>query len=100
MKLFQCACLLPCKSLTSVVCLRRKRDTFDRRCRSRPPWAATPYTGDSTVTSVTSAKDSLLAGLTSVVTFVPKLLAFLVILVIGLLIAKAISKAVGKILQK
>ena len=50
--------------------------------------------------SVTSAKDSLLAGLTSVVTFVPKLLAFLVILIIGLLIAKAISKAVGKILQK
>ena len=52
------------------------------------------------MTSVTSAKDSLLAGLTSVVTFVPKLLAFLVVLVIGLLIAKAISKAVGKILQK
>jgi hypothetical protein len=52
------------------------------------------------MTSVTSAKDSLLAGLTSVVTFVPKLLAFLVILIIGLLIAKAISKAVGKILQR
>ena len=52
------------------------------------------------MTSVTSAKDSLLAGLTSVVTFVPKLLAFLVILLIGLLIAKAISKALGKVLQK
>ena len=52
------------------------------------------------MTSVTSAKDSLLAGLTSVVTFVPKLLAFLVILIIGLLIAKAISKAVGKILER
>ena len=51
-------------------------------------------------TSVTSAKDSLLAGLTSVITFVPKLIAFLLILVIGLLIAKAISKAVGKILQR
>jgi hypothetical protein len=50
-------------------------------------------------TSVTSAKDSLLAGLTSV-TFVPKLIAFLLILIIGLLIAKAISKAVGKILQR
>jgi hypothetical protein len=52
------------------------------------------------VTSVTSAKDSLLAGLTSVVTFVPKLIAFLLILVIGLLIAKAISKAAGKVLQR
>ena len=52
------------------------------------------------MTSVTSAKDSLLAGLTSVVTFVPKLLAFLVILIVGLLIAKAISKALGKVLQK
>ena len=52
------------------------------------------------MTSVTSAKDSLLAGLTSVVTFVPKLIAFLLILLIGLLIAKAISKAVGKILQR
>ena len=52
------------------------------------------------MTSVTSAKDSLLAGLTTVITFVPKLIAFLVILIIGLLIAKAISKAVGKILQK
>jgi len=51
-------------------------------------------------TSVTSAKDSLLAGLTSVITFVPKLIAFLLILIIGLLIAKAISKAVGKILQR
>jgi len=44
--------------------------------------------------------DSLKAGLTSVITFVPKLLAFLAILIIGLLIAKAISKAVGKILQR
>ena len=51
------------------------------------------------MTSVTSAKDSLLAGLTTVITFVPKLLAFLVILIIGLMIAKTISKAVGKILQ-
>ena len=47
-----------------------------------------------------NVKDSFIAGLTSVVTFVPKLLGFLVILIIGLLIAKAISKAVGKILQK
>jgi len=52
------------------------------------------------VATVTSAKDSLLAGLTTVITFVPKLLAFLVILIVGLLIAKAISKVVGKILQR
>lgn len=50
--------------------------------------------------TVTSAKDSLLAGLTTVITFIPKLVAFLVILIIGLLIAKAISKVVGKILQR
>ncbi len=44
--------------------------------------------------------DSLKAGLTSVITFVPKLLAFLVILIIGLLIAKAIAKVVSKVLEK
>ena len=50
--------------------------------------------------TVTSAKDSLLAGLTTVITFIPKLVAFLVILIIGSLIAKAVSKVVGKILQR
>jgi hypothetical protein len=45
-------------------------------------------------------KDSLLAGLTAVVTFVPKLLAFLAILIIGLLIVKAIAKAVEKVLER
>jgi hypothetical protein len=44
--------------------------------------------------------DSLKAGLTSIVTFVPKLLAFIVILIVGLLIAKAIAKVVAKILEK
>ena len=44
--------------------------------------------------------DSLKAGLTSVVTFVPKLLAFLAILIIGLLIAKAIAKAISKLLTR
>jgi len=44
--------------------------------------------------------DSLKAGLTSVLLFVPKLLAFLAILIIGILIAKAISKVVGKILER
>ena len=44
--------------------------------------------------------DSLKAGLTSVLLFVPKLLAFLAILIIGILIAKAISKAVGQILER
>lgn len=44
--------------------------------------------------------DSLKAGLTSIVVFVPKLLAFLAILIIGLLIAKAISKAISKLLTR
>lgn len=45
-------------------------------------------------------RDSLLAGLTAVVTFVPKLLAFLAILIIGLLVAKAIAKALSKVLER
>lgn len=45
-------------------------------------------------------KESLLAGLTAVITFLPKLLAFLAILIIGLLIAKAISKAISKLLTR
>ncbi|MEP6981339.1 MAG: hypothetical protein ABJA16_11315 [Nakamurella sp.] len=45
-------------------------------------------------------KDSLLAALTNIVTFVPKLLAFLAILIIGLLIVKAISKAIEKVLER
>lgn len=45
-------------------------------------------------------RESLLAGLTAVVTFVPKLLGFLVILIIGLLIAKAIAKALAKVLER
>lgn len=44
--------------------------------------------------------DSLQAALTNVVTFVPKLLAFLAILIIGLLIAKAITKALSKLLTR
>ncbi|TKV56857.1 hypothetical protein FDO65_18620 [Nakamurella flava] len=45
-------------------------------------------------------QESLMAGLTAVVTFVPKLLAFLAIVIIGLLIAKAIAKAVSKLLER
>ena len=45
-------------------------------------------------------KDSLQAGLTAVITFVPKLLAFLAILIIGLLIVKAIAKGVEKLLER
>lgn len=45
-------------------------------------------------------QESLLAGLTAVVTFVPKLLAFLAIAIIGLFIAKAIAKAVAKLLER
>lgn len=44
--------------------------------------------------------DALRDGLSSVATFVPKFLAFIVILVVGWLIAKAIAKAVGKLLEK
>ena len=44
--------------------------------------------------------DSLKAGLTSVIVFVPKLLAFLAILIVGLLIAKAIAKAISKLLTR
>ena len=44
--------------------------------------------------------DSLKSGLTSVVLFVPKLLAFLLILIIGILIAKAIAKVIAKILER
>ena len=45
-------------------------------------------------------KDSLLAALSNIVTFVPKLLAFLAILIIGLLIAKALTKALSKLLTR
>ncbi len=45
-------------------------------------------------------KESLLAGLTAVITFVPKLLAFLAILIIGMLIVKVIAKAVEKLLER
>lgn len=45
-------------------------------------------------------EESLRAALTNVVTFVPKLLAFLAILIIGVLIAKAIAKVVSKLLER
>jgi hypothetical protein len=44
--------------------------------------------------------DSLKAGLTSVVLFLPKLLAFLAILIIGIIIAKVIAKVVAKLLVR
>lgn len=40
------------------------------------------------------------AGLTSVATFLPRLLGFLLILVIGYVVAKAIAKVVDKLLEK
>jgi hypothetical protein len=40
------------------------------------------------------------AGLTSVATFIPRLLGFLVVLVVGYVIAKAIAKVVDKLLEK
>ena len=45
-------------------------------------------------------KESLQNGLDAVITFVPKLLLFLVILIVGLIIVKAISKAVDKVLER
>ncbi len=45
-------------------------------------------------------KSALTSGLTSIAQFLPKLLAFLVILVIGFIVAKAIAKAIGALLEK
>ena len=45
-------------------------------------------------------RNSLEVGLSTVATFVPKLVMFLLILIIGLLIAKAIAKAVDKVLER
>ncbi|WP_111767019.1 mechanosensitive ion channel family protein [Nakamurella deserti] len=45
-------------------------------------------------------QESLQNGLDAVITFVPRLLAFLAILIIGLLVVKAISKAVDKVLER
>ncbi|HZI96414.1 MAG TPA: hypothetical protein VFD41_02700 [Actinomycetales bacterium] len=44
--------------------------------------------------------DALRDGMSSVATFVPKFLAFIVILVVGWLIAKAIAKGVDKLLER
>jgi len=44
--------------------------------------------------------DALQNGLSSVATFVPKLLLFLVILVVGILVAKLLSKAVNAVLER
>ncbi len=44
--------------------------------------------------------DALQNGLSNVIEFVPKLLAFILILVIGLFIAKMIAKAIEKLLEK
>ena len=49
-------------------------------------------------------REDLSEGLTafwvSLATFVPKLVAFLLILIIGLIVAKAIAKAIEKLLEK
>ena len=45
-------------------------------------------------------QDGLKNALTSIVEFVPKLVAFLLILLIGLFVAKLLAKAIGKVLQK
>lgn len=45
-------------------------------------------------------EDALRDGLSTVATFVPKFLAFIVILVVGWLVAKAIAKAVDKVLER
>ena len=44
--------------------------------------------------------DALQNGLSTVATFVPKLLLFLVILVVGILVAKLLSKAVNAVLER
>ncbi len=45
-------------------------------------------------------EDALRDGLSTVATFVPKFLAFIVILVVGWFVAKAIAKAVDKVLER
>lgn len=45
-------------------------------------------------------RNALDDGLSAVATFVPKLLAFLLILVIGLIVAKVVAKAVDKLLER
>ena len=45
-------------------------------------------------------KTALNDGLSTIAEFVPKLVAFLLILVIGLLVAKLISKALSGLLEK
>jgi len=45
-------------------------------------------------------QETLLAGLATVVDFVPKFLLFLVILIVGLIVAKVLSKALGKLLER
>jgi hypothetical protein len=45
-------------------------------------------------------QDGLKNAVTSIVEFVPKLVAFLLILLIGLFVAKLLAKAIGKVLQK
>jgi hypothetical protein len=45
-------------------------------------------------------KDALTSGLTTVANFVPKLVAFLLILIIGFIVVKAIGKAISALLEK
>jgi len=45
-------------------------------------------------------QDGLKNAVTSIVEFVPKLVAFLLILLIGLFVARLLAKAIGKVLQK
>ncbi|MBA3232416.1 MAG: hypothetical protein H0T17_00470, partial [Propionibacteriales bacterium] len=45
-------------------------------------------------------KDALTSGLTTIATFVPKLVVFLIILLVGWLIAKALAKAANAVLER
>jgi hypothetical protein len=71
--------------------------------RQRAPVTGAPVPGKGAVALPLAAVDfgqGISSAWSSIATFVPKLLAFLVIMFIGWLIAKAIAKAVGKVLTR
>jgi hypothetical protein len=61
---------------------------------------ANPEGGEDLSYAAVDFGQGISSAWSSIATFVPKLLAFLVIMFIGWLIAKAIAKAVGKVLER
>src|SRR4051794_10888941 len=59
-----------------------------------------PVSPSTSVQASIDYQKSITDGISSVATFVPKLLGFLVILAVGYIIAKVISKVVDKLLER